>query len=303
MSGKTIEAPSGAVGGATAEIIKKVRKIEIKARGLSSNVFAGQYHSAFKGRGMAFSEVREYQYGDDVRDIDWNVTARFNKPYVKVFEEERELTVMLMIDVSGSLDFGTQRQMKRDMVTEIAATLAFSAIQNNDKIGVIFFSDKVEKYIPPKKGRKHILYIIREMLDFHADSRRTDIGQAVEFLTSVSKRRCTAFLMSDLYVRQDFLQQLTIANRKHDVVAIQVYDKRARELPDVGLMKVVDAETGFEQYVDTGSRRLRESYRRYWLTRQSQLQETFAKSNVDSISIATDEDYVKSLLGLFKQRG
>ena len=287
----------------TTEIIKKVRKIEIKARGLSSNVFAGQYHSAFKGRGMAFSEVREYQYGDDVRDIDWNVTARFNKPYVKVFEEERELTVMLMIDVSGSLDFGTQRQMKRDMVTEIAATLAFSAIQNNDKIGVIFFSDKVEKYIPPKKGRKHILYIIREMLDFHADSRRTDISQAVEFLTSVSKRRCTAFLMSDFYVRQDFLQQLTIANRKHDVVAIQVYDKRARELPDVGLMKVVDAETGFEQYVDTSSRRLRESYRRYWLTRHSQLQETFAKSNVDSISIATDEDYVKSLLGLFKQRG
>jgi len=287
----------------TSEIIKKVRKIEIKARGLSSNVFAGQYHSAFKGRGMAFSEVREYQYGDDVRDIDWNVTARFNKPYVKVFEEERELTVMLMIDVSGSLDFGTQKQMKRDMVTEIAATLAFSAIQNNDKIGVIFFSDKIEKYIPPKKGRKHILYIIREMLDFHAESRRTDVAQAVEFLTSVSKRRCTAFLLSDFYVRQDFLQQLTIANRKHDVVAIQVYDKRARELPDVGLMKVVDAETGFEQYVDTSSRRLRDAYRRYWLSRETQLQEAFAKSNVDSVSIATDEDYVKSLLGLFKQRG
>ena len=287
----------------TSEIIKKVRKIEIKARGLSSNVFAGQYHSAFKGRGMAFSEVREYQYGDDVRDIDWNVTARFNKPYVKVFEEERELTVMLLIDVSGSQDFGTQRQMKRDMVTEIAATLAFSAIQNNDKIGVVFFSDKIEKYIPPKKGRKHILYINREKLDFHAESKRTDVAQAVEFLTSVSKRRCTAFLLSDFYVRQDFMQQLTIANRKHDVVAIQVYDKRARELPDVGLMKVVDAETGFEQYVDTGSRRLREAYRRYWLNRQGQLQETFAKSNVDSISIATDEDYVKQLLGLFKQRG
>ena len=287
----------------TSELIKKVRKIEIKTHGLSSNIFAGQYHSAFKGRGMAFSEVREYQYGDDVRDIDWNVTARFNKPYVKVFEEERELTVMLMVDVSGSLDFGTQKQMKRDMVTEIAATLAFSAIQNNDKIGVIFFSDKIEKYIPPKKGRKHILYIIREMLDFHADSRRTDLSQAVEFLTSVSKRRCTAFLMSDFYVRQDFLQQLTIANRKHDVVAIQVYDKRARELPDVGLMKIVDAETGYEQYVDTGSRRLRDAYRRYWLTRQAQLQETFAKSNVDCVSIATDEDYVKSLLGLFKQRG
>lgn len=287
----------------TSEIIKKVRKIEIKTRGLSSNIFAGQYHSAFKGRGMAFSEVREYQYGDDVRDIDWNVTARFNKPYVKVFEEERELTVMLLIDVSGSLDFGTQKQMKRDMVTEIAATLAFSAIQNNDKIGVIFFSDKIEKYIPPKKGRKHILYIIREMLDFHAESRHTDVGQAVEFLTGVSKRRCTAFLLSDFYVRQNFLQQLTIANRKHDVVAIQVYDKRACELPDVGLMKVIDAETGFEQYVDTSSRKLRESYRRYWMKRQTDLKETFAKSNVDNISVATNEDYVKALLGLFKKRG
>jgi uncharacterized protein (DUF58 family) len=286
----------------TSEIIKKVRKIEIKARGLSNNIFAGQYHTAFKGRGMAFSEVREYQYGDDVRDIDWNVTARFNKPYVKVFEEERELTVMLLVDVSGSLDFGTQKQMKRDMVTEIAATLAFSAIQNNDKIGVIFFSDKIEKYIPPKKGRKHILYIIREMLDFHADSRRTDVAKAIEFLTGVSKRRCTAFLLSDFYVRQNFMQQLTIANRKHDVVAIQVYDRRAMELPDVGLMKVVDAETGFEQYVDTSSRRLRDSYRRYWNKRQADLKETFAKSNVDSVSIATDGDYVKSLLGLFRQR-
>jgi len=286
----------------TSEIIKKVRKIEIKARGLSSNIFAGQYHSAFKGRGMAFSEVREYQYGDDVRDIDWNVTARFNKPYVKVFEEERELTVMLLIDVSGSLDFGTQRQMKRNMVTEIAATLAFSAIQNNDKIGVIFFSDRVEKYIPPKKGRKHILYIIREMLDFHAESRRTDVAQAVEFLTGVSKRRCTAFIMSDFYSRQSFEQQLTIANRKHDVVAIQVYDKRARELPDVGLMKVVDAETGFEQYIDTGSRRLREAYHKQWLQRQHDLKETFAKSNVDSVTIATDEDYVKSMMGLFQRR-
>ena len=287
----------------TSEIIKKVRKIEIKTRGLSSNIFAGQYHSAFKGRGMAFSEVREYQYGDDVRDIDWNVTARFNKPYVKVFEEERELTVMLLIDVSGSLDFGTQKQLKSDMVTEIAATIAFSAIQNNDKIGVIFFSDKIEKYIPPKKGRKHILYIIREMLDFHADSPRTNVAQAVEFLTGVSKRRCTAFLLSDFFVRQDFLQQLTIANRKHDVVAIQVYDKRACELPDVGLMKVVDSETGYEQYVDTSSKKLRDSYKRYWLKRQADLKETFAKSNVDSVSIATDEDYVKSLMGLFKQRG
>ena len=286
----------------TSEIIKKVRKIEIKTRGLSSNIFAGQYHSAFKGRGMAFSEVREYQFGDDVRDIDWNVTARFHRPYVKVFEEERELTVMLLIDVSGSLDFGTQRQMKRDMVTEIAATIAFSAIQNNDKIGVIFFSEKIEKYIPPKKGRKHILYIIREMLDFHPESKRTDVKQAVEFLSSVQKRRTTAFILSDFYVRNDFQQSLQICNRKHDVVAIQVYDIRAKELPDVGLMKVVDAETGFEQYVDTGSRKLRQAYQRYWMSRQAELYETFNKSNVDHVSIATNEDFVKSLLLLFKQR-
>ena len=286
----------------TSEIIEKVRKIEIKTRGLSSNIFAGQYHSAFKGRGMAFSEVREYQFGDDVRDIDWNVTARFHRPYVKVFEEERELTVMLLIDVSGSLDFGTQRQMKRDMVTEIAATIAFSAIQNNDKIGVIFFSDKIEKYIPPKKGRKHILYIIREMLDFQPESRRTEVKQAIEFLSSVQKRRTTAFILSDFYVRNDFQQSLQICNRKHDVVAIQVYDIRAKELPDVGLMKVVDAETGFEQYVETGSRKLRQTYQRYWMGRQAELSETFNKSNVDHVSIATNEDFVKSLLLLFKQR-
>ena len=260
----------------TSEIIKKVRKIEIKTRGLSSNIFAGQYHSAFKGRGMAFSEVREYQFGDDVRDIDWNVTARFHRPYVKVFEEERELTVMLLIDVSGSLDFGTQKQMKRDMVTEIAATIAFSAIQNNDKIGVVFFSDRIEKYIPPKKGRKHILYIIREMLNFQPESKRTDVKQAVEFLSSVQKRRT--------------------------VVAIQVYDQRARELPDVGLMKVVDAETGHEQYVDTGSKALRQAYHKYWNSRQSQLEETFNKSNVDHVSVATNEDFVKALMMLFKQR-
>ena len=286
----------------TSEIIKKVRKIEIKTRGLSSNIFAGQYHSAFKGRGMAFSEVREYQFGDDVRDIDWNVTARFHRPYVKVFEEERELTVMLLIDVSGSLDFGTQKQMKRDMVTEIAATIAFSAIQNNDKIGVVFFSDKIEKYIPPKKGRKHILYIIREMLDFHPESKRTDVKQAVEFLSSVQKRRTTAFILSDFYDRQDFLQPLQIANRKHDVVALQVYDQRARELPDVGLMRVVDAETGYEQYIDTSSKRLRQAHEKYWRQRQDNLRETMNKSNVDLVSIATNEDYVKALLMLFKQR-
>ena len=286
----------------TQEILKKVRKVEIKTRRLSANIFAGQYHSAFKGRGMAFSEVREYQFGDDVRDIDWNVTARFHRPYVKVFEEERELTVMRMVDVSGSLDFGTEVQTKRDMVTEIAATLAFSAIQNNDKIGVIFFSDKIEKYIPPKKGRKHILYIIREMLDFKPESRKTDIRQALEFLSGVSKRRCTAFLLSDFYVRQDFSQSLVIGNRKHDIVAIQVYDHRAKELPDVGLMKVIDSETGYEQYIDTSSKKLRTAYTRYWNNRQQNLQETFNKSNVDSISIATSDDYVKALMMLFKKR-
>lgn len=286
----------------TAEILKKVRKIEIKARGLSNNVFAGQYHSAFKGRGMAFSEVREYQYGDDVRDIDWNVTARFHRPYVKVFEEERELTVMLAIDVSGSLDFGTQRQMKRELVTEIAATIAFSAIQNNDKIGVVFFSDHIEKYIPPKKGRKHILYIIREMLDFHAESQRTDINGALEFLTSVAKHRCTAFVLSDFYTQTDFLKPLQICNRKHDVVAIQVYDRFARQLPDVGLMSVVDAETGFEQYIDTSSTRLRKAHEQYWTKMQQHLRETMNKSRVDMVSIATGEDFVKHLLLLFKQR-
>ena len=286
----------------TSEIIKKVRKIEIKTRGLSSNIFAGQYHSAFKGRGMAFSEVREYQFGDDVRDIDWNVTARFHRPYVKVFEEERELTVMLLIDVSGSLDFGTQRQMKRDMVTEIAATLAFSAIQNNDKIGVVFFSDRIEKYIPPKKGRKHILYIIRELLDFKPESRRTDIRGALEFMTSVAKRRCTAFVLSDFFDQQDFLQPLTICNRKHDVVAIQVYDQRAKTLPDVGLMRVVDAETGHEQYIDTSSRRLRQAHTQYFLLRQAKLNDAFNKSNVDHVSVATNEDFVKALLQLFNQR-
>ena len=286
----------------TQEILSKVRKIEIKARGLSDNIFAGQYHSAFKGRGMAFSEVREYQYGDDIRDIDWNVSARFHRPYVKVFEEERELTVMLLIDVSGSLDFSTTRAMKKDMVTEIAATLAFSAMRNNDKIGVIFFSDKIEKYIPPKKGRKHILFIIREMLDFHPESRKTDVKMAVEFLTRVMKRKCTAFLMSDFYVRNDFEQVLTICNRKHDVVALQVYDPLAKELPDVGLLNVVDAETGHEMYIDTSDRRLRNAHRSYWEHRQKVLDEVFSRSNVDNVSIATNQDYVKSLMSLFAMR-
>lgn len=286
----------------TADILKKVRKIEIKSRGLSQNIFAGQYHSAFKGRGMAFSEVREYQYGDNIRDIDWNVTARFHRPYVKVFEEERELTVMLMIDVSGSLDFGTGKQTKRDMITEIAATLAFSAIQNNDKIGVVFFSDRIEKYIPPKKGRKHILYIIREMLDFHPQSKKTDMKVAVEFLTKVMKRRCTAFILSDFYSKPNFENALTICNHKHDVGAIQVYDERARELPNIGLMRVMDAESGHEMYIDTSDKRLRYAHTAYWLRRQDVLRNIFTKSNVDYVSISTNEDYVRKLMIFFDKR-
>lgn len=286
----------------TNEILSRVRKIEIKTRGLSNNIFAGQYHSAFKGRGMAFSEVREYQFGDDVRDIDWNVTARFHRPYVKVFEEERELTVMLLVDVSGSLSFGSQRQEKREMVTEIAATLAFSAIQNNDKIGVLFFSDHVEKYIPPKKGRKHILYIIRELLDFKPDSSRTDISGAIETLTRMQKRRCTAFLLSDFCQQRPFSKELQVCNRKHDVVAIQVYDHRDSELPDIGLMRVRDSETGYEDYLDTSSKAVRTAYKAKWLERQTNLKETFSHSGVDSISVSTAGDYVKSLMLLFKQR-
>lgn len=286
----------------TSEILKKVRKIEIKTRGLSQNIFAGQYHSAFKGRGMAFAEVREYQFGDDVRDIDWNVTARFRKPYVKVFEEERELTVMLLVDVSGSLDFGTRSRMKSEMATEIAATIAYSAIQNNDKIGVVFFSDRIEKYIPPKKGRKHILYIIREMLDFKPESRKTDIGGAMEFFTRVMKRRTTAFVLSDFYDRHDFFKQMQIANNKHDVMAIQVYDKWAKALPDVGLVKVVDAESGHEMYVDTGSKKVRAAHARYWIERQQMLKDTLSRANVDWVSVATDDDYVKAMMHLFASR-
>ena len=267
----------------TSELLKKVRQIEIKTRGLSNNIFAGQYHSAFKGRGMAFSEVREYQFGDDIRDIDWNVTARFNKP-------------------SGSLEFGTVKQMKKDMVTEIAATLAFSAIQNNDKIGVIFFSDRIEKFIPPKKGRKHILYIIRELIDFKAESRRTDIRLGLEYLTNVMKRRCTAFLLSDFIDQGNFKNAMTIANRKHDMVAIQVYDRRVEELPAIGLMKIKDAETGHEQWIDTSSRAVRRAHHDWWVNKQVELNETFTKSNVDNVSVRTDQDYVKALMNLFAKR-
>jgi uncharacterized protein (DUF58 family) len=251
---------------------------------------------------MAFAEVREYQYGDDIRDIEWNVTARFNKPFVKVFEEERELTVMLCVDVSGSLEFGSVVQTKRRMLTEIAATLAFSAIQNNDKIGVIFFSDHIEKFIPPKKGRKHILYIIRELLEFKPESTRTDVGQAVEYLTSVIKRRCTAFLLSDFIDEKDFRQPLTIANRKHDVVAVQVYDRRVAELPDVGLMQVRDAETGEEMLIDTSSKKVRNLHAAWWRGQQNRLRDTFTRSGEDNVSVRTDQDYVAALMGLFRQR-
>ena len=285
----------------TSEILKKVRKIEIQTRALSQNIFAGSYRSAFKGRGMAFSEVREYQFGDDVRDIDWNVTARFHHPYVKVFEEERELTVMLLIDVSGSLDFGTTLQMKKDLATQIAATIAFSAIQNNDKIGIIFFSDRVEKYIPPKKGRKHILYIIREMLDFHAESKKTNLNLAMEYLTKVIKRHCTVFVISDFYAsinKDTFL----IVNKKHDAVAVQIFDRRAKELPDIGLMKVVDSETGHEMYIDTSDKKLRMAHKAYWLKHNEELLTILNECNIDNVSIATDEDFVKKLIILFAKR-
>ncbi len=286
----------------TSDILKRVRQIEIKTRGLSNNIFAGEYHSAFKGRGMAFSEVREYQYGDDIRDIDWNVSARFNKPYIKVYEEERELTVMLLVDVSESLNFGTIGQLKRDQVAEIAATLAFSAIQNNDKIGVIFFSDRIEKFIPPKKGRKHILYIIRELIDFRPESKRTSLTVALQYLDQVIKRRCTAFVLSDFMDRQDFTTPLKIANRRHDVVAIQVYDRRVAELPDVGLMRVFDAESLHEQYIDTSSRRVRRAHSQWWKEQSQRLDQTFTKCDVDSVSIRTDQDYVTSLKTLFARR-
>ena len=286
----------------TSELLKKVRQIEIKTRGLSRNIFAGQYHSAFKGRGMAFSEVREYQYGDDIRDIDWNVTARYVRPYVKVFEEERELTVMLLVDVSGSRDFGSVNVMKKEVMTEIAATLAFSAIQNNDKIGVIFFSDRIEKFIPPQKGKKHILYIIRELIDFKPEAKRTDIGQVLKYLTNAIKKRCTAFLISDFIDKGGFKDALTVANRKHDMVAIQVYDQRETELPAVGLMKIKDAETGPERWIDSGSARVREAYKTWWEKRQTAMSDKFKKCRVDAVSIRTEDDYVKALIALFDKR-
>ena len=284
----------------TSELLKRVRKIEIKTRGLSKNIFAGEYHSAFKGRGMTFSEVREYQYGDDIRNIDWNVTARHNRPYVKIFEEERELTVMLMIDVSASRNFGTISKLKKNQITEIAAVLAFSAIQNNDKIGVIFFSDKIEKFIPPKKGRTHILHIIRELIDFYPEDKQTDIEQALEYMTNSIKKRCTCFVISDFIDEHDFAHALAIANRKHDVVALRVYDPRENQLPPVGMMYLRDAETGEQMWVDTSDKKLREAYEKYAFVREKELDAIFKRSGVDVANIRSDEDYVRALITLFK---
>jgi uncharacterized protein (DUF58 family) len=283
------------------ELLKKVRRIEIKTRGLSRHIFAGEYHSAFKGRGIAFSEVREYQYGDDIRSIDWNVTARFNHPYIKIFEEERELTVMLLIDVSGSGNFGTQVSFKRDVMTEVAAVLSFSAIYNNDKIGVIFFSDKVEKFIPPLKGRKHILRIIRELLDFTSQSKRTNLDEPLRFLTNAIKKRCTAFIISDFIV-PEFEEALRIASNKHDIVALKVYDPVEQSIPDIGLIKVSDSETGEEKWIDTSSAGTRIAYENWWRSHMETIKNTFKRCGVDSAELRTDADYVNPLMKLFEKR-
>lgn len=286
----------------TSELLKKVRKIEIKTRGLSRNIFAGEYHSSFKGQGMAFSEVREYQYGDAIRNIDWNVTAKLNKPYVKIFEEERELTVMLLVDMSGSQDLGSRVRLKREMITEIAATLSFSAILNNDKIGMLIFSDKVEKLILPQKGRKHILRIIRELLEFEPENKGTDIPATLAYFTNMIKRRCTAFILSDFNDKHNLQDALSIAKHKHDVVAIRVYDKLEASLPDIGLIRVSDAETNEEKWIDTGNKATREAFATNYITRMKELDDAFAKSGVDHVSIPCDEDYVKPLIALFKKR-
>ena len=282
------------------ELLKRVRKIEIKTRKLSRNIFAGEYHSQFKGRGMAFSEVREYQPGDDVRSIDWNVTARLNKPYIKVFEEERELTVMLLVDVSGSRNFGTLSQMKRDMMAEVAATLAFSTIANNDKVGVIFFSDKIEKFIPAKKGKTHVLHIIRELLSFEPTSTGTDIAQALQYFTNAQKRHCTAFLISDFIGAGAMYKPLLIASNRHEINAIQIYDRREAELPNIGLVKFHDAETGNDLWIDTAVASVRNQYGQAWRDNQSDIEQLFTRTGVNHVSVRTDQDYVKALMHLFK---
>lgn len=285
----------------TSELLKKVRKIEIKTRGLSRHIFSGEYHSAFKGRGMAFSEVREYMPGDEIRTIDWNVTARFNHPYVKVFEEERELTVMLLVDVSASNDFGTRVQFKNEVITEICAVLAFSAIQNNDKVGMIFFSDRIEKFIPPKKGRSHILRIVRELIDFKPERTGTNIEDALRYFTNVIKKRSTAFLISD-FMEDGFAGALKIANKKHDIIALKIYDKREREIPSVGLIRFIDAETGEMRWIDTSDEKVRKHFHFEALRNEVRLKDIFTKSGVDYATIAVDESYVKPLMKLFKKR-
>jgi uncharacterized protein (DUF58 family) len=287
----------------TTDLLKRVRQIEIKTRGLSRNIFAGEYHSAFKGRGMAFAEVREYQFGDDIRNIDWNVTARYNHPYIKVFEEERELTVMLLVDVSGSREFGSSAKIKKNVITEIAAILAFSAIQNNDKIGVIFFSDTIEKFIPPKKGKSHILRIIREMIDFQPEKQGTNIPDALRYLTNAIKKKCTAFVISDFIDNHPDLEKaMSVANSKHDVVAIRIFDDREQELPPIGMVKLKDAETGHYTWVNTSDRKTRDMYRKYWMNQSERLRTIFTRCGVDSTLVNTREDYVKSLINLFKKR-
>lgn len=285
----------------TADILKKVRRIEIKTKGLSRNVFSGHYHSAFKGRGMAFSEVREYQYGDDIRNIDWNVTARFNTPFLKVFEEEREMTVMLLIDVSGSNEFGTRKCFKEDMITEIAAVLAFSAINNNDKVGVVFFSDKIEKFIPPKKGASHILRIIRELIDFKPTSQKTDISEPLRFLTNAIKKRCTAFIISD-FVDKPFEKAIKIAAGKHDLVAIRITDRLEASLPSIGMIEIFDKELNERTWVDTSNKKVRDTYAAWWKNHETMIESIFKKSGVDTISVSTDQDFIKPLMKLFIQR-
>lgn len=287
----------------TTDLLKRVRQIEIKTRGLSRNIFAGEYHSAFKGRGMAFSEVREYQFGDDIRNIDWNVTARYNHTFVKVFEEERELTVMLLIDVSGSGNFGSFEKTKNAVITEIAAILAFSAIQNNDKIGVIFFSGKIEKFIPPKKGRSHILRIIREMIDFNPENRSTNIPEALRYFTNAIKKKCTAFVISDFIDNNPDLEKaLSVANSKHDVVAIRIYDEREQELPPIGMLKMKDAETGNYIWVNSSNSRTREMYKSWWYAQNDRLRGIFTRCGVDTALINSREDYVRTLINLFRKR-
>ena len=288
------------------DILRRVRKIEIKTRGLSNEIFAGKYHTAFRGRGMSFSEVREYRAGDDVRDIDWNVTARSSKPHIKIYEEERELTMMLMVDVSGSRMFGSAERTKKNIITEIAAVLAFSATQNNDKVGCIFFSDKVEKFIPPKKGKSHILMIIRELIGFEPESQGTRISEAVRYLTNVSKKRCTAFLLSDFMTaprdKEALEDALKIAGSKHDIVGVRIYDKGEAELPDVGIIELQDAETGRKVWVDSSSRRVREHYAESWHERNEATQEFLRRNRIDTATISTEDDYVVELIKLFKQR-